>query len=135
MGLHILDYGSTAYYLFYLGSELILIDIRNPFLSSTCLVRYSWFLSSCGVRACESPPKRGLYATMRRCASHGCVSYKRASHRRTLQRRASHGRAPHGHVPHGRVPHGLTPHGRVPHGRTCWAKEMCIALINYLERT
>ena len=39
--------GSTAYYyLFYLGSELILIDIRKPFRSSTCLVRYSWSLSS-----------------------------------------------------------------------------------------
>ena len=30
----------------YLDNELILIDIRNPFRSSTCLVRYSWFLSS-----------------------------------------------------------------------------------------
>jgi hypothetical protein len=29
-------------YLFYLGSELILIDIGNPFQSSTCLVRYAW---------------------------------------------------------------------------------------------
>src|ERR1700722_2318239 len=33
-------------YLFYLSSELILIDIRKPFRSSTCLVRYSWSLSS-----------------------------------------------------------------------------------------
>jgi hypothetical protein len=33
-------------YLFYLGSELILIGIRNPFGSSTCLVRYGWSLSS-----------------------------------------------------------------------------------------
>jgi hypothetical protein len=33
-------------YLFYLGSELIPIDIRKPFRSSTCLVRYSWSLSS-----------------------------------------------------------------------------------------
>jgi hypothetical protein len=30
-------------YLFYVGNELILIDIRKPFRSSTCLVRYSWF--------------------------------------------------------------------------------------------
>ena len=29
-------------YLFYVGSELILIDIRKRFRSSTCLVRYSW---------------------------------------------------------------------------------------------
>jgi hypothetical protein len=33
-------------YLFYLGSELILIDIRKPCRSSTCLVRHSWSLSS-----------------------------------------------------------------------------------------
>jgi hypothetical protein len=55
-------------YLFCLDSKLILVDIGSPVRSSTCLVRYSWFLSSwslpgCGVRACESPPKRGLYAT------------------------------------------------------------------------
>ena len=31
-------------YLSYLGSELILIDIRKPCRPSTCLVRYSWFL-------------------------------------------------------------------------------------------
>jgi hypothetical protein len=28
-------------YLFYLGSELIPIDVRKPFRSSACLVRYS----------------------------------------------------------------------------------------------
>jgi hypothetical protein len=33
-------------YLFYLGSELILIGIRKPFRSSICLVRYNWSLSS-----------------------------------------------------------------------------------------
>jgi hypothetical protein len=33
-------------YLFYLGSKLILIDLRKPFRSSTCLVRYSWSLPS-----------------------------------------------------------------------------------------
>jgi len=33
-------------YLFYLDSELILIDIRKPFRSSTCLLRLSWSLSS-----------------------------------------------------------------------------------------
>jgi len=30
----------------YLGSELILVDIRKAYRSSTCLVRYSWFLPS-----------------------------------------------------------------------------------------
>src|ERR1700722_18039821 len=49
-------------YLFYLGSKLILIDIRKPFWSSTCL-DIAWSLPSCGVRACESPPKHGLYST------------------------------------------------------------------------
>jgi hypothetical protein len=29
----------------YLGDELLLIDIRKRFRSSTCLVRYSWSLS------------------------------------------------------------------------------------------
>jgi hypothetical protein len=43
---YIFGCGSTACYLFYLGSELILIDIRKPYRSSTCLVRYSWSLSS-----------------------------------------------------------------------------------------
>src|SRR5271155_2054350 len=87
--------GSTAYcYLFYLGDEQILIHIRKPCRTSACLVRIagpcpavpfqlvpvqlclsSWFLSSwvslqlahasCGVRTCESPPKRGLHATGR----------------------------------------------------------------------
>jgi hypothetical protein len=33
-------------YLFYLGSELVLIDVGKPFRSSTCLVRYSWSLPS-----------------------------------------------------------------------------------------
>jgi hypothetical protein len=46
-------------YLFYLGSELILVDIRKPFRSSTCLMRYSRSLSSCaftaGSCAAESP--------------------------------------------------------------------------------
>src|SRR5271156_4992202 len=86
--------GSTACcYLFYLGDEQILIHIRKPCRTSACLVRIagpcpavpfqlvpvqlclsSWFLSSwvsfqlahasCGVRTCESPPKRGLHATM-----------------------------------------------------------------------
>src|ERR1700722_17746229 len=50
-------------YLFYLGSELILIDITESFQSSTYLVRYSWFLPSYSVRACESPLKRRLCAT------------------------------------------------------------------------
>jgi hypothetical protein len=36
-------------YLFYLCSELILIDIRKPFRSSTCLVRFSWSLSNCSL--------------------------------------------------------------------------------------
>jgi hypothetical protein len=30
----------------YLGDELLLIDIRNPTRPGTCLVRYSWSLSS-----------------------------------------------------------------------------------------
>jgi hypothetical protein len=33
-------------WLFYMGNELILIDIRKSFRSSTCFVRYSWSLSS-----------------------------------------------------------------------------------------
>src|SRR5271170_1460893 len=46
-GMHILVVEALLIiYLFYLGSELILIDIRKPFRSSTCLVRYSWSLSS-----------------------------------------------------------------------------------------
>jgi hypothetical protein len=40
-------------YLFYLGSELILIDIRKPCRSSTCLVRYCRFTSS---RAFQAGP-------------------------------------------------------------------------------
>jgi hypothetical protein len=44
-------------YLFYLGSELILIDIRKPFRSSTCLVPYSWYLSSCAFPADSYPAK------------------------------------------------------------------------------
>ena len=64
----------------YLGNELILIDIKKPFRSSACLVRLAGpcpaepfqlvpaqlGLSSAGLyqlRACESPPKRGLFAT------------------------------------------------------------------------
>jgi hypothetical protein len=30
----------------YLGNDLILVDIRKPSRSSTCLVRYSWSLPS-----------------------------------------------------------------------------------------
>jgi hypothetical protein len=57
----------------YLGGELILIDIRKSFRSSACLVRiagpcpaepFQLVPASCGVRACESPPKRDLYATI-----------------------------------------------------------------------
>src|SRR5271163_4367215 len=42
-------------YLFYLGSELILIDIRKPYRSRTSLVRYSWSLSSCAFPAGSCP--------------------------------------------------------------------------------
>jgi hypothetical protein len=45
-GVHGIGCGSTAYSLFYLGSELILMDIRKPYRSSTCLVRYSGSLPS-----------------------------------------------------------------------------------------
>jgi hypothetical protein len=46
-GMHILVVQTLlAIYLFYQGSELILIDIRNPYRSSTYLVQYSWPLSS-----------------------------------------------------------------------------------------
>ena len=46
-GMHILVVEALLIiYLFYLGSELILIDIRKSYRSSTCLVRYSWSLSS-----------------------------------------------------------------------------------------
>ena len=65
----------------YLGNELILTDIRKPFRSSACLMRLAGpcpaepfqlvpaqlGLSSAGIyqpRACESPPKRGLFATV-----------------------------------------------------------------------
>jgi hypothetical protein len=41
-GVYRIDCGSTAHYLFHLGSELILVDIRKPYWSGTCLVRYSW---------------------------------------------------------------------------------------------
>jgi hypothetical protein len=36
---------------FYLRDEQMLIDIRKPFRSSTCLARYSWSLSSCAFLA------------------------------------------------------------------------------------
>ena len=37
----------------YLGDELLLIDIRNPFRSSTCLVRYSWSLVQLVYTSCK----------------------------------------------------------------------------------
>jgi hypothetical protein len=47
-------------YLFYLGSELILIDIKEtPFRSSIRLVRYSWFIPVVSLRiATETRPIR-----------------------------------------------------------------------------
>ena len=42
-------------YLFYLGSELILIGLRKPIRSSICLVRYSWSLSICAFSAGSCP--------------------------------------------------------------------------------
>jgi hypothetical protein len=43
----------------YLGDELLLIDIRNPFRSSTCLVRYSWSIPAVSLRiATETRPIR-----------------------------------------------------------------------------
>src|SRR5271170_3213580 len=59
-------------YLFYLGDEQILIDVRKSCRTSACLVRIAGpcpaepvqlVHTSCGVRACESQPKRGLLAT------------------------------------------------------------------------
>src|SRR5271170_6271674 len=55
-GMHILVVEALlVIYLFYLGSKLILIDIRKPCRSSTCLVRYSWSLSSCAFPAGSCP--------------------------------------------------------------------------------
>ena len=43
----------------YLGDELLLIDIRKPFRSSTCLVRYSWSIPAVSLRiATETRPIR-----------------------------------------------------------------------------
>jgi hypothetical protein len=57
----------------YSTCELILIDIRKSCQSGACLVRiaslcpaepFQLVPASCGVRTCESPAKRGLYATL-----------------------------------------------------------------------
>src|SRR5271155_3556691 len=97
--------GSTAYcYLFYLGDEQILVDIRKSCRSSACLVRiagpcpaepvqlvpaqlglspagsYQLWCTSLRI-ATETRParKKNVYLT-------GCVSYRRVSHRRTPYR-------------------------------------------------
>jgi len=62
--------GSTAYcYLFYLGDEQILIDIRKPCRPSASLVRIAGpcpaeVYECTSVRTCEWPRRRGLFATV-----------------------------------------------------------------------
>jgi hypothetical protein len=65
--MHILVVEALLIYLFYLKDEQILIDIRKPFRSSTCLARYSWSLSSCAFPAGSCPAEVYEYTSVRAC--------------------------------------------------------------------
>jgi hypothetical protein len=64
------------FYPFYLGSELILIDIRNPFRSSPCLMRYSWLLSSRAFPAGSYPAE--VYEPANRHRNAACTQHQAA---------------------------------------------------------
>jgi len=67
-GMHILVMEALlTIYLFYLGSELILIGIRKSLRSSTCLIRCSWTLSSCAFPAGSCRAEVYEYTSVRTC--------------------------------------------------------------------